>query len=239
MYGEEETLVYDLLYNRIKDYRGEATQLAAMIRERRPKARMLLDVGCGTGNHLVHLAAEEFDVEGVESSAAMAAAARRKLPKASIHDGDMRTFALGRRYDAVVSLFSAIGYMLTVDDLTASIRAMADHLEPGGVMVIEPWFSRDRWDELEEGNVGINLVQPEDEVLVRMVRSSSQGRVSHMEMHYLYGTSTDIRHIVEHHDLGLFEADEYESAFESAGIAVDRREPGFSGRGLYVGVRRA
>jgi SAM-dependent methyltransferase len=238
MYGEEETVVYDLLYNRIKDYDREATQLTEMIRGRKPDARTLLDVGCGTGNHLVHLAAG-FDVEGVEASAAMAAAARRKLPLAPIHEVDMRSFALGRRFDAVVSLFSAIGYMLTTDDLTAAVRAMADHVEPGGVLVIEPWFGRDRWDELEEGNVGINVVQPEDDVLVRMVRSTSQGRVSHMEMHYLYGTSTGIRHIVEHHDLGLFGAEEYEAAFEVANVAVERQEPGFSGRGLYVGVRRA
>jgi SAM-dependent methyltransferase len=237
VYGEEETLVYDLLYNRIKDYGGEAERLTELVRARRPNARTLLDVGCGSGNHLVHLA-KEFAVEGVESSPAMAAAARRKLGNASIHEADMRGFALGRRFDSVVSLFSSIGYMLTVDDLTAAVRAMADHLEPGGVLVVEPWFDRERWDELEEGNVGINLVQPEREVLVRMVRSSSRGRISHMEMHYLYGTPTGIRHIVEHHDLGLFAAGEYEAAFDAAGVTVERMEPGFSGRGLYVGVRR-
>jgi SAM-dependent methyltransferase len=237
VYGDEETVVYDLLYNRIKDYGAEAAQLAELIRDRRPGARSLLDVGCGTGNHLVHLAAD-FEVEGLESSPAMAAAARRKLPQVPVHEHDMRSFALGRRFDAVVSLFSAIGYMLTTEDLGAAINAMADHVEPGGVIVLEPWFGPDRWDELEEGNVGINLVQPEGEVLVRMVRSSSRGRVSHMEMHYLHGTSSEIRHIVEHHDLGLFGPDEYEAAFELAGVSVERQEPGFSGRGLYVGVRR-
>jgi dTDP-3-amino-3,4,6-trideoxy-alpha-D-glucopyranose N,N-dimethyltransferase len=238
MYGEEETTAYDLLYNRIKDYAGEAATVTSLIRARAPEASTLLDVGCGTGNHLVHLAAN-FEVEGVEASPAMAAAARRKLGENAIHEDDMRSFRLDRSFDAVVSLFSSIGYMLTVEDLRNAIATMATHVRPGGVVIVEPWFGPDQWDELEEGRVGMNLVEPDGELLVRMVRSSKRGSIGHMEMHYLHGSPGAIRHFVEHHDLALFTRDEYLKAFENAGLRTEHDERGLTGRGLYVGVRRA
>ena len=147
----------------------------------------------------------------------------------------MRSMDLGRRFDAVVCLYSVVGYLLTADDLDRGLVAMARHLVPSGVLVVEPWFDAERWLELEEGQVGINLVEPDGELLVRMVRCWSEGPVSHMEMHYLHGSPGSINHVVEHHQLRLYSDAEYRAAFERAGLIVERREPGPSGRGLYVG----
>jgi ubiquinone/menaquinone biosynthesis C-methylase UbiE len=43
--------LYDLIYS-FKDYGEEAQDLVSLIRERNPKAGSLLDVACGTGEHL-------------------------------------------------------------------------------------------------------------------------------------------------------------------------------------------
>jgi dTDP-3-amino-3,6-dideoxy-alpha-D-glucopyranose N,N-dimethyltransferase/dTDP-3-amino-3,4,6-trideoxy-alpha-D-glucopyranose N,N-dimethyltransferase/N-methyltransferase len=234
VYDEDEAVAYDALYARIKDSGAEAAQVAALVRSRVPEAKSLLDVGCGTGHHLEFLAST-FLAEGVELSAPMAAAARRRVPGATVHEGDMRTFDLGRRFDAVVCLFSAVGYMLTTEDLDKAVARTAAHVEPGGVLVIEPWYLPGKWLELEEGQVGLNLAEPTDELLVRMVRCWSEGEISNMEMHYLHGSSGAIRHSVQHHRLRLFTDLQYRQAFERAGLSVERLEPGLTGRGLYVG----
>jgi dTDP-3-amino-3,6-dideoxy-alpha-D-glucopyranose N,N-dimethyltransferase/dTDP-3-amino-3,4,6-trideoxy-alpha-D-glucopyranose N,N-dimethyltransferase/N-methyltransferase len=142
---------------------------------------------------------------------------------------------LGRRFDGVVCMYSVVGYMLTTDDLDRAVAAMARHLEADGVLVVEPWFSVERWLDLEEGQLGINLVEPDGELLVRMVRCWSEDRISHMEMHYLHGSTNAIRHVVEHHEMRLHSDAEYQAAFTRAGLTVERREPGPTGRGLYVG----
>lgn len=55
---------YDAIYA-WKDYQGDAVKLHTLIEERNPGARTLLDVACGTGQHLEHLK-ERYEVEGVD-----------------------------------------------------------------------------------------------------------------------------------------------------------------------------
>ena len=50
--------LYDAIYGSIRDYPREAAELDRLIQERRPGARTLLDVACGTGAHLEHLGVE-------------------------------------------------------------------------------------------------------------------------------------------------------------------------------------
>jgi len=56
--------------------------------------------------------------------------ARNNVPDIPLVEGDMRTFRLGTRFDAVICLFSSIGCMNDTEELTIAITAMANHLNP-------------------------------------------------------------------------------------------------------------
>ena len=58
---------------------------------------------------------------------------RRKHPAGRFVLADMSDFHLGRHYDAVICLFSSIGYVRTLDRVTHAIGRFRDHLAPGGV----------------------------------------------------------------------------------------------------------
>src|SRR5262245_23064668 len=103
-----------------KDYGGEADYLVDVIRRHDPVARSLLDVACGTGRHLEHLR-REFQVEGLDINTRFLEMARHRLPGVTLHEGDMTEFDLGRSFDVVTVLFSAIAMTLTVDALERSI----------------------------------------------------------------------------------------------------------------------
>jgi len=108
---ENTAQVYDLIYEfNGKDYRTESEVIEQLIRLRAPGAKTLLDVACGTGGHLVHLR-QPFDVAGLDLDEGMLDIARRRLPGVELVNGDMRSFDLGRKFDAVVCLFSSIGYL--------------------------------------------------------------------------------------------------------------------------------
>jgi SAM-dependent methyltransferase len=227
---QKSALWYDTIYS-FKDYAAEADMVRARVAEIRPGARRLLDVACGTGEHLRHLQAS-FEVEGIDASADMLAVARAKLPGVPLHQADMRTFDLGRTFDAAICLFSAIGHLSDEAELEAAARRVARHLEPGGVFLLEPWLTPEAYTS---GKVhGLFVDQPETK-LARINVSRLSGRISVFDMHHLVGTPEGVEHFVEHLELTLFPLDSYRHAMAAAGMSVRFDPDGPTGRGLFIG----
>src|SRR3954463_15826813 len=111
-----------------------------MIREAHPGARTVLDVACGTGAHARALIDAGFRVDGVDLEPIFVEIAAAKCPEGSFVVADMTDLELPGRYDVVTCLFSAIGYVRTDGALQSTIHRMAAHLNPGGVLIVDPWF---------------------------------------------------------------------------------------------------
>jgi SAM-dependent methyltransferase len=239
VYDRNFAEVYDLIYGSGvgKDYAREAADLAALIRDRQPTASSLLDVACGTGRHLSHLREYFGEVEGVELSPQMAEVAGARLgPEARVTVGDMRGFDLGRRFDAVTCLFSAIGYVQSREELRQTLQRFAAHLSPGGVLVLEPWITPEAW---QAGSVHHHLAEQDGRTVVRLSYSglTKEGK-SLTDMHFLVGEQgVGIRHWREEHILSLFTDDEYLDAFALAGFGPVELLPGWrEGRDRLVAI---
>jgi SAM-dependent methyltransferase len=223
--------LYDAVYASIRDYPREAAELERLIQQRRPGARTLLDVACGTGAHLEHLTG--YEVEGLDLDPEMLGVARERLPNVPLHEGDMADFDLGKRFDAVVCMFSSIGYVRTEERLRSAVASMARHLEPGGVLVVEPWLSPEAWVDRHVGAVFVD--EPELKI-ARMNVGEREGNLSIFEFEYLVGTPNGLERFNERHELGLFTVEQYLEAFRAAGLEVDHDPEGPMGRGLYIGL---
>ena len=224
--------LYDAVYS-WKDYAGEAERVHELVQARKPGAATLLDVACGTGMHLAELR-RWYHCEGLDLEPDLLAVARERLPDVPLHEGDMRDFDLGRRFDAVTCLFSSIGYLMTVEALDAAIGAMARHLEPGGVLVVEPWLSA---EAVRIPHVGAVFVDEPELKIARVNTIEVDGRLSSFDFHYVVGTPERVEHFVEHHELALFTREEHLAAFRAAGLQVEHDEEGLMGRGLYIGLK--
>ncbi len=222
---------YDLFY-REKDYAAEASAVIALAEQYALGGRSLLDVGCGTGVHLSHLAAHYPRVVGVDVSPSMLAEARLAFPELAFSEGDMRTFVLDDTFDVVTCLFSAVGYMTTPRDLDVAIENMASHLAPGGVLIVEGWLTP---DSFLEGHASAHSAVGDEAAVARVMLSRRDGDVSVIDYHYVIATLDGIEHVVEEHRLGLFTFEQYRAAFERVGLRYAREE-GLTGRGLHVGV---
>lgn len=229
MIFQRSAACYDALYA-WKDYEAEVAAIERAIHERRPQAETLLDVACGSGKHLEHLRAH-YRVEGLDLSEELLAIARVRLPGVVLHHGDMLDFELGRRFDVVTCLFSAIGYARTLENLGRTVTTMAGHLEPGGLLIVEPWFSPGIF---VAGGPHATFVDEPEFKAARISLNEVAGTLSTLDFHYLVGTSEGIESFRERHELGLFTHEHYLEAFGAAGLAVEHDPEGISGRGLYV-----
>jgi SAM-dependent methyltransferase len=225
--------LYDTIYS-FKDYAREAELVDELIQQRTPRAESLLDVACGTGKHLERLRSR-YRCEGLDLDPALLAIARERCPDVPFHEGDMTSFDLGRRFDAVVCLFSAIGYARSEELLRRAIGTMATHLEPGGVLLVEPWLTPETF---EERHVAAAFVDEPELKVARVNNAERRGRLSSFEFHYLVGTPDRVEHFTERHELGLFTHGEYAAALRAAGLAAEYDPHGLMGRGLHIGVRR-
>ncbi len=237
----ETARYYDLIYEALKDYPGDAALLRARIAEfKRSPGKRLLDMACGTGKHLAELQSD-FEVMGADLDETMLAVARERLPRVRFAVADMPDFQLGERFDVITCLFSSIGYVGSIAALRATCSRFAEHLVPGGVVLIEPWLTP---DVFQPGLPYMLVVDRPDLKLCRMNTSVRDGRVSLLEFHYLIGTREGTRHARETHRGYLFTGEEMTSALEDAGLRVSFDHEGLPmktkppmKRGLYIAVK--
>lgn len=129
-------LVADL-YDALVSERSRAADYAPFLQRAGTPA---LELACGSGQPLLDLVAQGYEVEGLDASADMlarcrAGAASRNL-SVTLHQGAMQQFALPRRYKAIF-LAGASFTLLTSDaDALATLRCIHAHLEPGGSVLI-------------------------------------------------------------------------------------------------------
>ena len=222
---------YDLIYATFKDYAGESSRIAGLLRELHPSCRTILDAACGTGEHARCLSAQGFEVDGLDLDAAFLRIARQKLPSGRFFEADMSDFHLPHRYDAVVCLFSSIGYLTTLDRVTRALICFRDHLEPGGVVLVEPWFGP---GALDADRVVRNTAEADGIRVTRVSRIEIDGRLSRLHFDYEITDQAGIRGAREVHELGLFTTGEMRQAFREAGLETTFDPAGFSDRGLFV-----
>jgi SAM-dependent methyltransferase len=220
---------YDQLYH-FKDYAAASRQLEDLIRQLLPAARTLLDVACGTGRHLEHLRAR-FEVEGLDINPTLLATAQRRCPDVPFHLGDMIDFDLGRAFDVVTCLFSAIAYVRTAENLFRAVARLAAHTSAGGMVIVEPFFSPEGfWVD----HLVLNVSDQPDQKIAWMYKTERVGTLGRIDVHHLVGNCNGVEHFSELHEFGLFTDQEYEQAFARAGLTSTYDPEGFFGRGLYV-----
>src|SRR5262249_4763771 len=69
-----------------------------------PQGATVLDLGCGGGSPVAsHMSAQGFRVTGVDSSPTLISLCRKRIPDQEWIIADMRSLALGRRFDGILA----------------------------------------------------------------------------------------------------------------------------------------
>jgi rhodanese-related sulfurtransferase len=140
---------YDARFERLRasgaNVHGEADFMCAFA------PTSILDAGCGTGRIAIELSGRGFDVMGVDLDADMIDAARGKYPDGTWLVDDLARMQLSRRF-GLIAMPGNVMMFCEPSDRLLIVHNMAQHLEPGGLLVVgftlEPdGYTLREWDE--------------------------------------------------------------------------------------------
>ena len=139
-YGEYSDY-YDLLYLE-KDYLAEVGYVKEIFNKFHLDVKSILDIGCGTGKHAKLFSNMGFSVIGVDLSEKMIHVAKKDFSaiNPNFQVGDAKEFVLKEPVDAVVSLFSVVGYHTTDDELESFFASANKNLVKGGLLIFDFWY---------------------------------------------------------------------------------------------------
>lgn len=126
-----------------RSYFAEVRDINDRINEvKTSKGKDLLDIGCGTGTHLVYLQ-KKYNCTGFDLHQEMLNIAKKKLnDKVKLFQNNMLTFNLNKKFDVIISLYSVINYAKNFNEFKQILQNIYNHLRKGGVCLIEPFYTK-------------------------------------------------------------------------------------------------
>ena len=239
---------YDLLY-RDKDYATEVLFVESLLARHSPRARSILELGCGTGVHAGLLAAKGYSLHGVDMSEDMLKGARSRCAalepvlrdRLSFSVGNVRDCRLGREFDAVVSLFHVVSYQAANADLSAMFDTVTLHLRKGGIFIFDFWYGPAVLTE--RPSVRVKRMESDAIRVTRIAEPVMDARASCVDVNYhifIHDKATQrMEDLKETHRMRYLFSTEIEMLAKAAGLRVEdacewltRREPSFDTWGV-------
>lgn len=133
-------LHYDLVTAADSSLVGDIDVYAGLV----PAGGSILELGAGTGRVAIPLAEQGFAVTGLDIAPAMLAQAeakRARLPadvagRLRFVRADLRSLALGQRFDAVIASFYTLAHLQPSVAWKQAFAGIARHLAPGGAVAV-------------------------------------------------------------------------------------------------------
>ena len=205
-----------------RDIRHDVSFIAALLRNRNHAA--LLDLGCGTGEHLALLEREGIRCTGIDISEEMLAAARKRFPNIEFVHSDMADIEYDDAFDIVISLFGSFDYLINDADIESMLLKIRRALKHDGMGVLEIWNSPPIL-KIKNKGVGHVSTTSNNGVLIKRERGFTlrdDPFKTVVEVNYQYSIDGDRGHKIvrDRHIMRTFMTDEITRFLTGAGFTV-------------------
>ncbi len=150
----------------------------------------ILDIGCGTGRVMLHLAMEGHRAAGLDISSAMLARGRRKLKNridlqdlVTFYEGNALDYPLTERYPLILIPYNGLMHFRTVEEQNKLLRHMASSLTDDGLLVIDLPNAGEMFATIDDGAVTLerSFLEPESGHLVMQQSVSTLNRTEQLQ----------------------------------------------------------
>ena len=194
----------------------------------------ILDVGCGTGRVLIHLAEQGHSVCGIENNQAMLALLDHKLKSLpqlrqliDVAEADVLTREYQRKFGLILLSYNALMHFLEQDAQIALLRRLRDWLTGGGRLVIDlpnagPVFASPDTDAMTLERA---FLDKETGQLVMLQSVSALDRATQiLDVEWIYDVidgDGSVKRMIAPHKLRYFFLPELKLLLERAKLALD------------------
>lgn len=213
------------------EYREEAaTYREAIDRAAQIRVRKVLELGSGGGNNASHLK-RHYEMTLADLAPEMLEVSRRLNPECRHVRGDMRSLRLDATFDAVF-IHDAVDYLLTEEDVAATMRTAAVHCRPGAALVVVPDYVRETFRQSVDSG-GNDTGERGARYLDWTWDPDPTDTTYRSELVLVLRDGEDVRVVLDRHVCGMFPAATWLAAMEDAGFAARsvemERGPGHPG----------
>lgn len=131
--------IYDNLID--QDYEKWADYIEEIFKKYKKSPKLVLDLGCGTGNITNILAKRGYDMIGIDISPDMLNMARDKAIEDELDVlylcQDIKEFELYGTVDAIICTLDVINYINAPDDLSKVFALVKNYLNPDGIFIFD------------------------------------------------------------------------------------------------------
>jgi SAM-dependent methyltransferase len=223
---EKYANLYDIIY-KDKDYQAECDFLEKIFKRYSKKPiRKILDIACGTGNHIIPLAQRGFNVAAQDKSCDMLQIAKRKCHNENLKISFMGCFPMQqfnhkKKFDAVIAMFSSIDYVVKLKEVKKVFLNIHNCLRKNGLLVFDFWnktcvdkyFTPYKRKVFRKGN----------ELVVRISKTSLDRKISVAKVNFICDYFVNKKHVAkinEVHKMKYYDISHMRKILESCGFKI-------------------
>ena len=203
------------------DYEAEAEAIYRFLFQLQKTRGRVLDVGTGSGGHLLPLVRLGAHVDGLDYSEKMVAILKDKLKEENFRGHlfceDMRRFVLTFAYDLIYCLGETVHHLKDSDELSSFFRCALGALNDNGFLIFS-WQEQSYFEELAAA--GEFYERHGDDYLLWDTRLDNDATASLTYTAFIREDGSRYRRLEETHTLAIYEEEQIIAAAEDAGFKV-------------------
>ena len=195
----------------------------------------ILDIGCGTGRVLIHLAQEGNDVHGIDNDRAMLNLLEYKLniyahlkDKITVYEGDALTFELDKKFNLILLTYNALMHFQEQETQIKLLKQLRKWMGNDGLLVIDLPNAGDVFASQDTDSIMMErtFLEPESGHQVMLQSVSYLDRVTQvLHVDWIYdeidGDGT-VKRLIAPHQLRYFFYSEVNLLLKLCGFEIDQ-----------------
>lgn len=184
--------------------------------------KSIVDLGCGTGEHVSALQKRGFQIRGVDISETMIGVAKKRYPDCEFVLADLQSFKVEPTVDAVICIFGTFNYIIKDEDISKSLSSIYDLLPSKGILILEIWNSYPVQKIKKKPISPVSLSKVGNTMIKRnrgfRVANSPDGLPNLVEVNFIFNLNQEI--IKDRHIMRVYSYEEITEILQCSGFEL-------------------